>query len=90
LQQALDKAINEETDFDIEHRLLMPDGGVKHLHVTARVLNTSSANLEYVGAVTDITAAKQAEEKIRLSEMELRQILNERSSVRLSRPNNSA
>jgi len=31
----------------------------------------TSGNLEYVGAVTDITAAKQAEEKIRLSEMEL-------------------
>jgi len=76
VQQALDKAINEKTDFDIEHRLLMPDGGVKHLHVLARALTTSSGNLEYVGAVTDVTAAKQAEEKIRRSEMELRQILD--------------
>ena len=76
VQQALDNAISDKTDFDIEHRLLMPNGGAKHVHVTARAVDTSSANFEYVGAVTDITAAKQAEEKVRLSEMELRQILN--------------
>jgi PAS domain-containing protein len=33
VKQTLDHAINEKTDFDIEHRLLMPDGSVKHLHV---------------------------------------------------------
>jgi PAS domain S-box-containing protein len=76
VQQTLDNAINEKTDFDIEHRLLMRDGGVKHLHVLARALTTSSGNLEYVGAVTDVTPAKQAEDKIRQSEMELRQIVN--------------
>src|SRR5882724_10642586 len=76
VQQALDHAINEKTDFDIQHRLLMPDGEVKHIHAIARALKTSSGNLEYVGAVTDVTAAKQAEDKIRLSEMELRQILD--------------
>jgi PAS domain-containing protein len=36
-KQTLDHAINEKTDFDIEHRLLMPDGSVKHLHAIARV-----------------------------------------------------
>src|SRR6267154_237858 len=76
VQQALDHATNEKTDFDIEHRLLMPDGSVKHVHVLARALEPSLGNLEYVGAVTDVTAAKQAEEKIRQSERELRQILD--------------
>src|SRR6202035_3421737 len=76
VQQALDSATKEETDFDIEHRLLMPDGSVKHLHVLARALKTSSGDLEFVGAVTDVTAAKRAEEKIRQSERELRQVLD--------------
>src|SRR5712664_586030 len=71
VQQALDHATNGKTDFDIEHRLLMPDGSVKHLHVLARALETSSGNLEYVGAVTDVTAAKQAEEELRRSEAHL-------------------
>src|SRR5258708_1519335 len=65
VQQALDSATNEETDFDIEHRLLMPDGSVKHLHVLARALKTSSGDLEFVGALTDVTERKQAERKFR-------------------------
>ena len=76
VQRVLDKAIHEKADFDIEHRLLMPDGGVKHLHVVARALTTSSGSLEYVGAVTDVTPAKHAEHNIRQSEIELRQILD--------------
>jgi PAS domain S-box-containing protein len=76
LQQNLDRAITNKTNFDLEHRLLMPDGSVKYLHVAARALEASSGDLEYVGAVTDITAAKQAEDKIRQSERELRQIVD--------------
>ncbi len=45
VQQAFDRATNEKTDFDIEHRLLMPDGSVKYLHVLARALEPSSGNL---------------------------------------------
>src|SRR5713101_3351966 len=68
VQQAFDRATNEKTDFDIEHRLLMPDGSVKYLHVLARALEPSSGNLEYVGVVTEVTAAKRAEESLRESE----------------------
>ncbi|HEY6768539.1 MAG TPA: sigma-70 family RNA polymerase sigma factor [Candidatus Sulfotelmatobacter sp.] len=76
VHQTIDHKTNEKTDFDIEHRLLMPNGPVKHHHAIARASKTSSGNLEFVGAVTDVTAAKQAEEKIRQSERELRQILD--------------
>ena len=74
VQQTLDRATNERTNFDIEHRLLMPDGSVKHVHV--RALKTSSGDLEFVGAVTDVTTAKQAVEKLRQGERELRQLLD--------------
>jgi PAS domain S-box-containing protein len=74
VHQTLDRASEARVEFDLEHRLLMPDGSVKHLHVSARVLTTSSGNLEFVGAVTDVTAAKQAEEKSRQDEHELRRI----------------
>jgi len=46
----------------------MPDGRVKRLHVLAHALHDSSGNLEFVGAVTDNTATKQAEEALRESE----------------------
>jgi predicted ATPase/GAF domain-containing protein len=64
VQQTLDRGIRNKTNFDFEHRLLMPDGSVKHLHVVARALETSSGDLEFVGAVTDVTAAKQARAEI--------------------------
>src|ERR1700751_262854 len=65
VQRTLDHAINGKTDFDIEHRLLMPDGSVKHLHSIARASKISSGNLEYVGAVTDVTTTKRTEETLR-------------------------
>jgi PAS domain S-box-containing protein len=76
LQQTVDRATNEKMDFDIEHRMVMPDGRVKHVHLVGRALKTTSGDIDFVGAVTDVTAAKQAEEKIRQSESELRQILD--------------
>jgi PAS domain S-box-containing protein len=54
-------------DFDLEHRLLMPDGSVKHVRVVAHAERADSGELEFVGAVMDVTAAKEAEDKIRLT-----------------------
>jgi PAS domain S-box-containing protein len=68
VQQTIDRASEARASLDFEHRLLMPDGSVKHLHVLARALEPSSGNLEYVGAVTDVTAAKRSEETLRRSE----------------------
>ncbi len=71
VQQIIDDASEEREYLDFEHRLIMPDGSVKHLHVMARALTPSSGKLEFVGAVTDITAVKQAEEKLRRNEWNL-------------------
>jgi PAS domain S-box-containing protein len=76
VHQIIERATGARENLDFEHRVLMPNGSVKHLHVLARALKTAPGDLEYVGAVTDVTAAKQAEEKVRESEGELRQILD--------------
>jgi PAS domain S-box-containing protein len=68
LQQTIDRASEARANLDFEHRLLMPDGSVKHLHVLARLSGTPSDNLEYIGAVTDVTERKRAEEALRRSE----------------------
>jgi PAS domain S-box-containing protein len=65
LRQTIDRGNREKADFDIDYRLLRPDGSVKYLHVLARALETSSGDLEFVGTVTDVTERKQAEEKFR-------------------------
>jgi PAS domain S-box-containing protein len=68
VRQTFDGAAEARANLDFEHRLLMPEGSVKHLHVLARALETSSGTLEYVGALTDVTGAKRAEETLRESE----------------------
>jgi NO-binding membrane sensor protein with MHYT domain/nitrogen-specific signal transduction histidine kinase/ActR/RegA family two-component response regulator len=70
LEKTLDRARHEKKDFDLECRLLLPDGSVKHLHVVARALLGESGHLEFVGAVMDITQRKRAEEAQRVQERE--------------------
>jgi PAS domain S-box-containing protein len=68
VQQIIERGTSAKANLDFEHRLLMPNGSVKHLRVLARVLESSSIDLEYAGAVMDVTAAKQAENALRESE----------------------
>jgi PAS domain S-box-containing protein len=71
VQKIIEPATKERANLDFEHRLLMPDGTVKYVHVLARALETSSGDLEYVGAVTNITESKLAEKELRRSEESL-------------------
>src|SRR5713101_940898 len=66
-QQVID-GVSRSTDFEHEYRLIMPSGAIKHIHVRAHALLDSSGNIEVVGAVTDITERKTAEEALRSSE----------------------
>jgi PAS domain S-box-containing protein len=75
-QRVLDGASRAGTDFEHEYRLLLPDGRVKHVHAIAHAVQNASGDREFVGAVTDVTERKAAEEKIQEQEMELRQILD--------------
>ncbi|WP_263355477.1 sigma-54-dependent Fis family transcriptional regulator [Acidicapsa acidisoli] len=74
VQEALIRASETKADFHLEYRWLMPDGLIKHLYVAARALTTASGNLEFLGAAIDVSAAKEAEEKRRQDEDELRRI----------------
>jgi PAS domain S-box-containing protein len=57
------KALNREPLIEVKHRLLMPDGRVKHLHMIASPVE-SRGHFEYLGAVKDVTADKLAEEAL--------------------------
>jgi formate hydrogenlyase transcriptional activator len=75
-QQIIDGASLTGTDFEHEYRLLLADGRVKHVHAIAHAVNDASGHREFIGAVTDVTERKTAEEKIRTQEAELRQMLD--------------
>jgi len=65
VQQLIERASRDGKAFDFENRLQMPDGSAKHVRVTARPSRDREGNIEFVGAVTDITDRKTSEEKIR-------------------------
>lgn len=71
LRQLLEKVSTDDANFDTKHRLLMPDGAVKYLHVVAHAIRGSSGVVEFIGAVTDITSAKQADESLRKAQADL-------------------
>jgi PAS domain S-box-containing protein len=74
VQETIDQASRDRKAFDFEHRLLMPDGSVKYVRVVGHPsTNDESGDFEFVGAVTDITDRKRANEALRRSESYLAQ-----------------
>jgi PAS domain S-box-containing protein len=69
VQEMLNQAARDRKAFDFEHRLMMPDGSVKSVRVVGHPsTNDESGNFEFVGAVTDTSESKLAEESLRRSE----------------------
>jgi PAS domain S-box-containing protein len=68
VKRTIDSALQDGKDFDFEHRLVIPDGTAKHVHVMAHAHRDESGGIEFVGAVQDITQRKLAEEALRRSE----------------------
>ena len=71
VKAVIDRAFVGAPEFEHVYRMLMPDGRIKHVHALAHALRDASGNLEFVGAVTDITEHVMAEEALRSSEGDL-------------------
>ena len=71
VQRFIERASRDGGDWDVEHRLLLPDGAVKSLHVVVHAVRDEAGVLSFVGAVMDVTAAKRAEEAVQAAQAEL-------------------
>jgi PAS domain S-box-containing protein len=75
LREALDRAAREPGDIDVVHRLLMPDGIIKHVHIVAHATGTGPEAAEFVGAVMDITEQRRSEDETRAAKARFEGIL---------------
>ena len=54
----------EKTEFQVDYRIILPDGTIKHLHTIGHpILNESGDLVEFVGTAMDVTERKQADEE---------------------------
>jgi formate hydrogenlyase transcriptional activator len=76
-RELIETAIREKAEWEADYRIVHPSGTIRDIHVVSHpVLSTSGHLVEFVGTVIDVTERKQAEEELRRSEVELRQMLD--------------
>jgi PAS domain S-box-containing protein len=83
VKQTIERAAHDGKDFDHEYRLVMPDNSVKYVRVAAHAISDESGNVEFVGAVMDVTEQQQAKaalekafHEIKKSEGRLRMVID--------------
>lgn len=66
-QTAIHRASEEKSDYDLEFRILLPDGAVRYVHSVGQPVFALSGELvQFVGVSMDVTERKQADEALRL------------------------
>jgi len=71
LYDMIGKAQRGVSDFEYEHRLLMPDRSIKYLHLIAHGTRDREGRQEYIGAVQDVTQRRLSEEALGKARSEL-------------------
>jgi PAS domain S-box-containing protein len=69
--EMIERARSGVSDFEFEHRMRLPDKSVKYLRVVAHRTRDQEGQLEYVGAVQDVTHRRHTEEALAKLQAEL-------------------
>jgi PAS domain S-box-containing protein len=78
--RAFDRTIREKVDSDVEYRILLPDGTIKHAYGQGHpVLDANGELVEIVGTTVDITERKRAEEELRKHREHLEELVQQRT-----------
>jgi PAS domain S-box-containing protein len=75
VRQLLERVTLEQTDWDLEHRLLMGDGRVKDVRAVAHAVLDTTGNLEFIGVVMDVTASRKAAQELSRARAELAHVM---------------
>jgi C4-dicarboxylate-specific signal transduction histidine kinase len=71
VQHEIDRTKRGEQDYDYEYRLLTPSGSMKHLHVRAHRVRFDTDEDEIVGALIDVSEAREAQEALHAAQTAL-------------------
>jgi C4-dicarboxylate-specific signal transduction histidine kinase len=64
VQQTIDRARQDRKYLDFGHRLLMPGGTIKHVHIVGHpAFDEAGQFVEFVGTVMDVTERRRADEE---------------------------
>jgi PAS domain S-box-containing protein len=75
MRAAKDRAIREKSDYEVEYRIILPDGTLKYNHTLGHpVLNASGDVEQFVFTTMDVTERKRAEEALRRAQADLAHI----------------
>jgi PAS domain S-box-containing protein len=74
LADMMARAQRGEADFEYEHRIVIPDGSIKYIHLVGHLVRDANGRPEYRGAAQDVTQRRLAEERLRERELNLRRI----------------
>jgi PAS domain S-box-containing protein len=70
IEQTLTRAIRERSDYEMEYRIMRPDG-VRYHRCIGRPVAKSNGDLQFTGVVVDLTERKQTEQALQEAETEL-------------------
>jgi PAS domain S-box-containing protein len=78
----VEKMKRAKRDCETEYRVIHPDGRVRNIHTSAHVvLGPSGDFVEAIGTTRDVTDLKQADEALRRSEKELRDLFEKMPAI---------
>jgi two-component system, LuxR family, sensor kinase FixL len=70
-KSSLGRRRRDRENADLQYRLLFPGGRIKHIHSLAHPVERPGGDLEYIGALRDMTASKQAEDDLQKAQSAL-------------------
>lgn len=75
IQDAVARALETQSVYEVDHRVVLPDGRVRFIHERAELVMDAATGkpLKFVGTAQDVTERKQAEDERRRLEAQLLQ-----------------
>jgi PAS domain S-box-containing protein len=74
-QGTIERAIQERSDYEVEFRILLPDGTIKWVQTVGHpVLSTTGELVQFIGFSMDVTGRKRSEDELRAAFEEIKQL----------------